>query len=97
MTLGLSIPLYNEATLVTEVVASIHAALQQAQIQSTLVLVNNGSEDRTGEIVDDLAIPGEIEVVHLRQNHGYGGGILAGLAHLDDKARVELVLELTDN
>mgnify|MGYP001203370565 CR=1 FL=1 len=91
MTLGLSIPLYNEATLVTEVVASIHAALQQAQIQSTLVLVNNGSEDRTGEIVDDLAIPGEIEVVHLRQNHGYGGGILAGLAHLEAAGLPDIV------
>ena len=33
MMLGLSIPLYNEADSVTEVVASIHAELQQAEIQ----------------------------------------------------------------
>lgn len=83
MKLGLSIPLYNEAALVTEVVASIHASLEQAGIESILVLVNNGSEDDTGALIDALAVPGQIDIVHLRQNHGYGGGILAGIAHLE--------------
>jgi len=89
--LGLSIPLYNEADSVTEVVASIHAELQQAEIQSTIVLVNNGSEDSTGAVIDGLAIPGQIEIVHLRQNHGYGGGILAGIAHLESIGLPEMI------
>lgn len=91
MKLGLSIPLYNESASVTEVVASIHASLQQATVQSTLVLVNNGSEDDTGDRIDELAVPGEIEVVHLRQNHGYGGGILAGIAHLESLGLPDII------
>jgi glycosyltransferase involved in cell wall biosynthesis len=83
MRLGLSIPLFNEAGSVTEVVASIHAVLHNADIDATLVLVNNGSTDATGEHIEALRIPGEIEVVHLRENAGYGGGILSGLAHLE--------------
>ena len=91
MKLGLSIPLYNEADVVTEVVASIHAELQKAGIESTMVLVNNGSLDDTGAIIDGLASAGQIEVVHLRQNEGYGGGILAGLAHLERAGLPDIV------
>ena len=75
----------------TEVVASIHAELRSAGIESTLVLVNNGSLDDTGAIIDGLASAGQIEVVHLRQNEGYGGGILAGLAHLEQTGLPDIV------
>lgn len=83
MRLGLAIPLYNEAESITEVVASIHAALEVADIDYILALVNNGSTDATGQEIDSLSIPGQIECIHLRENAGYGGGILAGLAHLE--------------
>lgn len=91
MKLGLSIPLYNEADLVTEVVAAIHAELLQAGIEATLVLVNNGSTDDTGSIIDELAAAEQIEAVHLRENEGYGGGILAGIAHLERAGLPEIV------
>jgi len=91
MRLGLSIPLLNEAELVTEVVASIHSSLSEAGIELTLVLVNNGSTDRTGEIIDSLQAADQVEVVHLQQNLGYGGGILAGIAHLEQRGLPDIV------
>jgi len=91
MRLGLAIPLFNEAELVTEVIASVQASLNEANIDHTLVLVDNGSTDPTSEIVDTLVQPGQIEVVHLHQNLGYGGGILAGLAHLEQSGMPEVV------
>lgn len=91
MRLGLSIPLFNEEELVTEVVASIQACLQNAGIEHTLVLVNNGSHDRTGDIIRDIHQPGQIEGVHLFKNFGYGGGILAGIAHLEQTGLPDVV------
>jgi hypothetical protein len=83
MKLGLSIPLFNEADGVTEVVVSIHAVLDNAGIDAHIVLVNNGSDDATGDRIEALRTPGIIETVHLRENAGYGGGICAGLAKLE--------------
>ncbi|MAY79880.1 MAG: hypothetical protein CL930_03755 [Deltaproteobacteria bacterium] len=91
MKLGLIIPLFNEAELITEVVASIDATLEQANIPYTLVLVNNGSQDDTGVLVDDLAQAPSIQALHLRQNAGYGGGILAGIAFLEQQGLPDVI------
>ncbi len=91
MHLGLSIPLFNEEDSVTEVVASVHSILTEAEVPHTLVLVNNGSTDQTRQAIDSLLVPGIIEAVHLRENAGYGGGILTGLAHLEQTGLPEVI------
>ena len=46
--------------------------------------MNNGSRDGTPAIVNRLAVEQEaVQAVHLSENAGYGGGILAGLHRLD--------------
>jgi glycosyltransferase involved in cell wall biosynthesis len=75
--LGLSIPLLNEEALVEAVFDGIRSAL--ADLPHTLALVNNGSTDATGTIIDTLARHPGVIAVHLTVNAGYGGGILAGL------------------
>jgi len=91
MSLGLVLPLYNEEALVQEVVSDILAVLHAAKIPAQLVLVNNGSRDQTGPLIDDLATQSEVDAVHLDKNAGYGGGILAGLAALQDLGLPEVV------
>ena len=91
MQLGLVIPLLNEHELVTEVVATIHATLHAAQIEHIIVLVNNGSTDQTGTRIDELAQSDSVHAIHLRENAGYGGGILAGLAWLERGGLPEVV------
>ena len=78
--LGLSIPLYNEGALVVSVIDAIQAAL--APLPHRLALVNNGSQDDTAAKIDALAQRPQILAVHLSDNAGYGGGILAGLQAL---------------
>jgi glycosyltransferase involved in cell wall biosynthesis len=48
-----------------------------------LVIVNDGSTDRTGEIADELAreYPGKIHVIH-QKNTGIGGAVKAGFRYL---------------
>ena len=91
MQLGLVIPLLNEHELVTEVVASIHATLNAAEIEHIIVLVNNGSTDQTGIQIDDLAQSDSVHAIHLRENAGYGGGILAGLAWLEQSELPDVI------
>ena len=46
-----------------------------------LILVNNGSVDKSPQILENLAgtKPGKIKVVHISVNQGYGWGIINGL------------------
>ena len=83
MRLGLAVPLYDEADCCEAVVRGLVSTLASAGIPTTLALVNNGSTDGTGAIIDRLArtLPG-CQALHLTANAGYGGGILAGLASL---------------
>ena len=59
MTLGLSVPLYDEEALVEAVVTELIGALEAGDVPFRLALVDNGSRDRTGEIVDRLAEAGQ--------------------------------------
>ena len=80
--LSLAIPLYNEEENVESVVANLVAALEDAGIDYELVLVDNGSEDRTGAIIDRLAEENpRLVPVHIPVNQGYGWGIITGLRH----------------
>lgn len=82
MSLGLVIPLLDEVELVAEVAQGIHDVLESAGIEHTIVLVDNGSTDGTGRAIDALTDTLPVEAVHLADNAGYGGGILAGLGAL---------------
>lgn len=82
MSLGLSVPLYDEEALVEAVAREIIAALDAEHVPFRLALVNNGSRDGTGAIVDRLAEDPRVLAVHVTPNRGYGGGILAGIAAL---------------
>ena len=78
--LVLAVPLLNEEALVDGVVEELLHALRSAPVPFRLVLVDNGSTDRTGERVDALAAAHpEVLPLHLATNQGYGGGILDGV------------------
>lgn len=92
-TLGLSLPLFNEDALVVEVVEDILAVADLSELSVVLALVDNGSQDGTGDRIRTLALrhPERILTVHLPENQGYGGGILAGLQVLQDRVQPRLL------
>ena len=80
--LSLAIPLYNEEENVRSVVAALVRAFDEAHIDYELVLVDNGSRDATGEIIEELARENaRLRPVHIPVNEGYGWGIITGLTH----------------
>src|SRR5258705_3631911 len=79
--LSLVIPLYDEEAGARAVAVGLYRALDAAAIDYELVLVDNGSRDRTGAIVDELSIENpRVRKVRVEVNRGFGYGILQGLA-----------------
>lgn len=78
--LSLVMPCYNEEAIVAQTVKRVLAAFERAEIPIELVTVDNGSRDRTGQILAELAARHPEIVVHrVDVNIGYGNGILSGL------------------
>lgn len=78
--LSLVMPCYNEQEVLGYSVPQLVAAFDKAGIALELIAVDNGSRDRTGEILAGFAkdglpvVPTRVEI-----NQGYGHGILHGL------------------
>jgi len=76
---GLAVPLFNEGPLVDAVVRAYVSGLQATGLNWQLALVDNGSTDDTRVRVDAWRREPGVLVIQLDENHGYGGGIQAGL------------------
>ena len=70
-----SIPCYNEEEVLRSTVTRLAAVFVADGVDVELVLVDNGSTDRTGEIIDELIAEGlPITKVVVETNIGYGNG-----------------------
>jgi len=79
--LSIVLPTYNEEANVANVGEEVSAVAQQLSLDYEIILVNDGSTDRTGEIAREMAqrIPSFRLVSHY-PNRGYGGSLKAGFA-----------------
>lgn len=73
-------PCYNEAECLRQTAGELLSVFAVAQVPFQLVLVDNGSRDATGEIIDELIKAGQpVTKVVVPANQGYGNGVLEGL------------------
>ncbi len=79
--LSVVLPAYNEEANVESAVEQVSAVAQQLGMDYEIILVNDGSADRTGEIARELTqrIP-NFRLVEHYPNRGYGGSLKAGFA-----------------
>jgi glycosyltransferase involved in cell wall biosynthesis len=74
------VPAFNEETLLADSIRKLRSSLDAIGASAEIVIVNDGSRDRTGAIADELAreLPG-ITVCH-QENQGIGGAFRTGAA-----------------
>jgi glycosyltransferase involved in cell wall biosynthesis len=74
--------MYNEERGAELCVRRVCAGLTGLPFSSQLIVVNDGSRDRTGEILDHLALEfPRLTVVHRPKNAGYGAALCTGIEH----------------
>ena len=78
--LSLVVPAYNEQDCIAGVLTELYSVLEQSGISFELIAVQNGSSDRTGEILDNLAEQyRHLRVLEISVNRGFGYGVIQGL------------------
>jgi len=79
--LSIVIPAYNEEDGIANIVERVLAigpALKAANSELELIVVDDGSRDRTADIAEQY--PG-VRLIRHQTNHGYGAALKTGFAH----------------
>jgi glycosyltransferase involved in cell wall biosynthesis len=77
--LSVFFPAYNEEANVENMVHQAQRILPEVAEKWEIIPVNDGSKDRTGEIIDRLAKEDpHVHPVHHEKNKGYGGAVISG-------------------
>lgn len=79
VSLSVFFPCYNEEANVEKLTRQTVAVLEGLASDWEIILVNDGSRDRTGALADALAkADGRVRVVHHATNGGYGAALRSG-------------------
>lgn len=101
--LTIVVPCYNEEESLPLLLSGIadlnHLLLDEQQIMRplTLLLVDDGSSDRTWELIERAEAPYDIQGIKLSRNVGHQGALLAGLLQADGDAIVSMDADLQDD
>src|ERR671919_1625470 len=92
------IPARDEETCIASTVEHLHVELRLHNVPHEIIVVNDGSVDRTWEIIND--IKSRIPVVRAVQSaspHGFGRAIIAGLDNMQGDAVVLMMADESDD
>lgn len=77
-----TIPIFNEEENIPILYDRLRAALEKCGQSWDVVFVDDGSTDRSGSVLDELALnDARITVVHFRRNFGQTAAFMAGIDH----------------
>src|SRR5947207_15177805 len=78
--LSVIFPAFNEEANIRAVVEDACRIIPKFAPVFEIIVVDDGSEDRTGEICDDLALEfSDVRVAHHATNRGYGAALKSGI------------------
>ena len=75
--LSVVIPVYNEEQTIRRVLARVKAL----PLNSEIIVVNDCSTDSTKDVLDELALPLRLDVIHKPMNEGKGAALRTGFRH----------------
>lgn len=81
MKLCIIVPVYNEEAVIEANIGTILDYAKRLPVMATLVVVNDGSQDETGSIVEKIACrhkEDELRAISYPENRGYGAAVKIG-------------------
>lgn len=86
-----TIPLFNEAPNIPTLYARVRDALEALGRRWQLILVDDGSNDGSAELLDGIAAgDARVTVIHFRRNYGQTAAMMAGI----DRADGEIIVPM---
>ena len=93
--LSVIIPAYNEEKCIKRVYSEIHSLLVENNIESEFIFVDDGSQDQTYKMINELSLEEEnIIGLHFSRNFGKESAISAGLAAVNGECAVVIDCDL---
>jgi glycosyltransferase involved in cell wall biosynthesis len=80
--LSVFFPAYNDAPSLPRLLEKTFATLERCASDYEVIVVNDGSQDKTGDVLEQLAkqYAPNLRIVTHEQNRGYGGALRSGFA-----------------
>jgi glycosyltransferase involved in cell wall biosynthesis len=75
MKLSIIVPVYNEEETIEEVVKKLFCL----EIEKEIIIINDGSTDRTKKFLDKYKVNEAFKIIHLKSNRGKGNAIRIGI------------------
>jgi glycosyltransferase involved in cell wall biosynthesis len=76
--LSVVVPIYNEREGVRETAATLHRLTCEIGLEAEIILVDDGSDDGTTEILEEY-VSESLSIVRHKVNKGYGGALKSGI------------------
>lgn len=95
--LSVIVPCYNEELVIGESYRRTREALQSLLIATEIIYINDGSRDKTRELLDEIAAADpQVKVIHFSRNFGHQPAVTAGINHCDADLAVILDADMQD-
>ena len=94
-------PVYNEVKVVEEFLVELLESIRDCDFPGDfeVIVVDDGSNDGSGEKLDELAAghPGEVVIIHLARNFGHESAVCAGLEYCRGDAIILMDSDMQDD
>jgi undecaprenyl-phosphate 4-deoxy-4-formamido-L-arabinose transferase len=88
------IPVYNGATTLRDLIGNLGRVLPNVASSFEAVLVNDGSRDTSGEVIEELAVRHPwVRAIHLSRNYGQHNATLCGVR----AAKFDVIVTMDDD
>lgn len=95
--LAVIVPCYNEESVIGESYRRTKAVLQSMPIDTEIIYINDGSRDKTHEMLDGIAdADPHVKVIHFSRNFGHQPAVTAGINNCDADLAVILDADMQD-
>ncbi len=89
--LSVIIPVFNEEENIRPLLGSVVSVLQVSEVPFEIIVVNDGSRDKTAAILAELAArDSRIKLINLRQNTGQTAAMMAGFDYASGEVMIPM-------